>query len=732
MMELSTLAIVWVCVAVVSGGVGCIEKSFTYRYDGNSVKTVQECGDSHIVTSSSSSLYVYRRNGTTFQSTSVAKDTEFTMFVYVKSLLVDTAAKVVIAGCTRSLIQVYSFDSETGKLSMVKFARLSDDKMGELDTMVRLPKSDYLLTAVGKKIVRVTVSDVSSYQYLERLMDGLKNDSIGSMSVSVLEDSKCMMINRNRDMMYVADVNQQLVTAQLSSRIYSASPLPLYVASEFLPLQSDLNLFAFLMDDGCIYSYDYSINQIYMKKKTFRSDPVGLRYLPQTDYLIVVFTSGILFQNVYQSFADIEFSAQPGIGVTPVFGDSIIITFDNGIAVEYLLRDICMSGCEKCDIINVKRVCLTCKDGLSPNSDSTKCVSSCQSENSKPYVSSTGCVSECPRGTWNYLYSCTKCDTVCSSCVGSSSSHCTSCLVSSSVLSKSGECVSACPDYQYFDNSTRRCEYCGVNCQRCEDKDQTKCLLCAKGFEFNTIIAGCVKACGPSFYLNPENGLCQKCAVGCSKCFDNSTTSCGDCLPGYLHHEGKCLRECPDGFFAQPSVKSCFSCPSNCLQCSTSKVCDLCEDGMFKDSDTGECIKECREADGRYVQDNRYCNRCKSPCIQCKQYDECSVCQSGYQLRINRCWKDEELNKIKRYLVLGFIFLAVMFLAFIGMIKKAGICCFSTQAPDQHRYEMAQTRIPGRAQNDPRDDDTHNDIEHDDTNEIDREEVELDERYNEL
>ena len=134
-------------------------------------------------------------------------------------------------------------------------------------------------------------------------------------------------------MVYVADVNQQLVTTQLSARLYNASPCFLTWLHEFLPLQSDLNLFAFLIDDGCIYSYDYSINQIYMKKKTFRSDQVGLRYLPQTDYLIVVFTSGILFQNMYQSFADIEFSAQPGIGVTPVFCDSIIITFDNGIAM---------------------------------------------------------------------------------------------------------------------------------------------------------------------------------------------------------------------------------------------------------------------------------------------------------------------------------------------------------------------------------------------------------------
>ena len=65
---------------------------------------VQECWDSHIVTSSSSSLYVYRRNGSTFESTSVAKDAEFNQFVYVKSLLVDAAAKVVVAGCTRPLI----------------------------------------------------------------------------------------------------------------------------------------------------------------------------------------------------------------------------------------------------------------------------------------------------------------------------------------------------------------------------------------------------------------------------------------------------------------------------------------------------------------------------------------------------------------------------------------------------------------------------------------------------
>ena len=37
---------------------------------------------------------------------------------------------------------------------MVKFARLVDDMMGELDTIVRLPKSDYLLTVVNKKIVK--------------------------------------------------------------------------------------------------------------------------------------------------------------------------------------------------------------------------------------------------------------------------------------------------------------------------------------------------------------------------------------------------------------------------------------------------------------------------------------------------------------------------------------------------------------------------------------------------
>jgi hypothetical protein len=324
--------------------------------------------------------------------------------------------------------------------------------------------------------------------------------------------------------------------------------------------------------------------------------------LPNTDYILVIFNSGIEFQSIWNRDASIPFAAKPVIDARPVFTNALVVTFDNGRAIEYLLDDICLSGCSVCGMKDGKQICTQCQEGFEASEDAASCRSQCSRNAENPYSTTEGCRQSCPKSTWSYHGLCKQCHSSCSVCIGPGDNHCRECNISTSLLTKTGECAGSCPDFEYELPSASRCEFCTGNCQVCDATDPQRCKICAPGFDLNPKTSSCIKQCDPGTYFNPANELCQRCAVGCQTCTDNSKTSCGTCLPDFVHHNGQCLKECPSGYYEETGSRSCFGCQLNCRQCLRANECNFCEKGWVRDSETRGCIAECSTEQGKYVR----------------------------------------------------------------------------------------------------------------------------------
>jgi len=212
--------------------------------------------------------------------------------------------------------------------------------------------------------------------------------------------------------------------------------------------------------------------------------------------------------------------------------------------------------------------CLTCKSA----SICTDCIANYT-------LSGTTCIQNCPAGSYKSINiviqilsvsitttTCKLCSSVCATCVNSSN-YCLSCY-NGYILTSTNDCVSNCSSSTtYYNNVTRVCSNCSVDCFTCYGPTSSNCLSCKPPLQL--YLGSCNTICPFSFYASPLY-KCEPCASACASCYI-SASNCTSCnLPSSLQITngiGNCVLSCSSGYFLNQSTSICQRCNINCLTC---------------------------------------------------------------------------------------------------------------------------------------------------------------------
>ena len=278
-------------------------------------------------------------------------------------------------------------------------------------------------------------------------------------------------------------------------------------------------------------------------------------------------------------------------------------------------------------------------------------------------------------------------NTLCTECVSgkygdSCELNCISTCANGTCDKESGTCLTQCTSYQYMDDSgeckpcpgteTSRCSSCvnSTYCTKCKQRwywnptCQYDCTGCISKCNRND---GCSGGCGEAVYYNTYNPgkkgyECIRCFSQCSACLnDTHCTSCKDnfwgtnCLyscnncDGTCDKDKGCIDSCELGYYKEEVEDGyeCKPCPEHCDQCLDALTCKVCEDGLYVDEITKNCIScsinctdiKCDTSNGTCTRGcslgstGRQCNeQCPNSCIECDQFNasNCKSCDSEF------------------------------------------------------------------------------------------------------
>ena len=152
------------------------------------------------------------------------------------------------------------------------------------------------------------------------------------------------------------------------------------------------------------------------------------------------------------------------------------------------------------------------------------------------------CYVECPPGNYaDDSNNCQACAATCERC-DNSPDQCDSCVQTSAspwLVLDTGRCEQVCPAQTYQDYSSRRCEECVGNCDRCHSQDV--CETCKPDFYYYSTTSGyaqCVEECPPTSikYDSADTLACRECTTPCFTC-DTTTETCTSCQEGFKLYE---------------------------------------------------------------------------------------------------------------------------------------------------------------------------------------------------
>jgi len=204
------------------------------------------------------------------------------------------------------------------------------------------------------------------------------------------------------------------------------------------------------------------------------------------------------------------------------------------------------------------------------------------------------------------------------------------------------KCYGCAPGYvTKKDNSG--CIKCDDNCYSCtlnKDNVSTTCDDCLKGFiKADNSLSGDCDACGDfcmnCTYESAGDQKCRECLSGgyvVSKLNNANCLPCGsncvECIAA--SDDAITCRTCIEGYYVKD--KSCSSCPSNCLACSESggKVkCESCRSKFHKNDDDSACLP-CQSA----CKDTKCAKGAPTNLLG---FAKCSECNEGNYLQDDVC-----------------------------------------------------------------------------------------------
>jgi proprotein convertase subtilisin/kexin type 5 len=92
-------------------------------------------------------------------------------------------------------------------------------------------------------------------------------------------------------------------------------------------------------------------------------------------------------------------------------------------------------------------------------------------------------------------------------------------------------CSTLCPDGQYGNKTTHTCMFCNINCKTCENTSTT-CMSCgfsSIGANLYLLANQCLLACPDTYFSDETTNKCVTCHLGCALCFGPAITQCTKC-----------------------------------------------------------------------------------------------------------------------------------------------------------------------------------------------------------
>ncbi|EAR89409.2 zinc finger lsd1 subclass family protein (macronuclear) [Tetrahymena thermophila SB210] len=341
----------------------------------------------------------------------------------------------------------------------------------------------------------------------------------------------------------------------------------------------------------------------------------------------------------------------------------------------------CAQNCKSCTGIEIEK-CNQCKDGynfmpdrkcgICPINDKyyidisqncQKCHDSCQTCNDSKDTSCQTCISnlkidkldrKCKACNTDNGYfvnnhdECEKCHPTCKQCDGPSDSNCKVCNQDLSFLN--GKCQKCETENSYYIDINNQCLECDKSCKTCSSKDI--CIKCKDGLSFNSNQATklCAKCDLDSMYVKDPNGLniCQNCHINCKGCNGPNIQDCIQCKDQFsFNPNDKSCETCniADGKYIDEN-NYCNKCDVTCKTCTGpgNRNCKLCAEGLYFNDDK-VCEKCPREK--FYITDFNYCKKCHDSCLTCNGISDnnCLSCTEDFALNEdNRCQKCKTEN----------------------------------------------------------------------------------------
>ena len=292
----------------------------------------------------------------------------------------------------------------------------------------------------------------------------------------------------------------------------------------------------------------------------------------------------------------------------------------------------------KCEVCNEK--CATC------SGQSTKCTE-CANTHKSVYSDAAGtvltdCVTpDCPHWTFEKeTGKCVPCGDNCDVCA--SATECETCK--SGYYSNGGKCKECNPKCATCDTKDT-CKTCksdrmtvyedaaGTKVKDCIDSQicpennykqgTDKCYPCHSSCKSCTNSSSCA-SCEDGYFVNPQNGQCEKCDNSCVQC-SGSATSCTACKSKSFVSNNQCLQ-------CNSKCGECDGSADNCTTCDSSKKSVYDKEGTTKK--LLDCVDNC--SNKQYKIDEA-CYPCDETCKTCTNSTSCATCETNQFIKDGKC-----------------------------------------------------------------------------------------------
>ena len=147
------------------------------------------------------------------------------------------------------------------------------------------------------------------------------------------------------------------------------------------------------------------------------------------------------------------------------------------------------------------------------------------------------------KNKWNH--SCDACPASCGDCTALSDSSCTNCPGGKKFLANisGGYCIDTCPT-EYYVETGSNCLDCYLTCKTCIGVTSSSCTSCIDGLYLSSGM--CRYVCPSGEFPNPDTATCDPCDNRCTFCFGDSVNNCTACASGLVLNNFTCTTHCPE------------------------------------------------------------------------------------------------------------------------------------------------------------------------------------------